>query len=121
MSKDKVILKGLAFYGYHGLFASEKELGQKFFVDVELYMDTSVAGKSDNMHDGVHYGQVYDCVKEILEGESIQLIESIAERVAAVILEKFDLVKAVTIKVMKPEAPIPGQFDYAAVEIYRER
>lgn len=119
--RDKIKLEGLSFYGHHGLFASETELGQLFKVDLVLYTDTKKAGLSDKMTDSIHYGEVYDTVKKSVEGEPYKLIEALAEHLAINLLENFDLIQAITVRVNKPQAPIPGVFDNVAVEIYRER
>lgn len=118
--KDKIVLQGLAFYGYHGLFDEEGSLGQKFIVDLDLYMDIKAAAQNDRMEDGVHYGQVYESVKQIVEGQPVKLIETLAERIASSLLSQFDLLEAVKVKVSKPEAPIPGIFENVAVEITRK-
>lgn len=119
--RDKIYLNQLAFYGYHGLFPEEKKLGQRFLVDVILFLDLSVAGNSGAMHDSVHYGEVFETIEQIVEGESIDLIEELTERIAKLILDKFSLVEALTVKVTKPDPPINGHYASVAVEIYRER
>lgn len=118
---DKIILKNMQFFGYHGLFPEENKLGQRFNVDLELYSDLSKAGKTDYMHDSIHYGHAFDQVKTIVEGPSKKLIEAVAEEIAAILLESFDTLQACTVKLIKPDAPIPGHFESVAVEIYRER
>lgn len=118
---DKIILKNLAFYGYHGAMSEENVLGQKFFVDLELGVDLKTAGKSDRVEDTVHYGMVYDVVKGIIEGPAINLIESVAEQSIEAIFKEFDKVMTIKMTLKKPEAPVAGIFDYFAVELYRER
>lgn len=118
---DKIILKDLAFYGHHGLFEEEQKLGQKFYVDAKLTVDASVAGESDRMEDSVHYGEVFEAIKAIVEGEPVHLLEKLATDIAKNVLDKFNDVYAIDVKVRKPSAPIPGQFDYVAVEISRTR
>jgi len=118
---DRIILEGMQFYGFHGLFPEENKLGQRFAVDLVLYTDTSKAGETDNMHDSIHYGHAYEIVKEIVEQKVLNLIEAVAEEIAARLLEHFDLLQACKVKVIKPDAPIPGHFKSVAVEIYRER
>ncbi|WLV24780.1 dihydroneopterin aldolase [Aciduricibacillus chroicocephali] len=118
---DKIILEGMQFYGYHGLFPEENRLGQRFNVDLELYTDTSKAGRTDDMNDSIHYGHAYEIVKQIVEQEIVNLIETVAERIAAALLEHFDELQACRVKVIKPDAPIPGHFKFVAVEIYREK
>lgn len=111
----------MQFYGYHGLFPEENKLGQRFQVDLELYSDLSKAGKTDNMHDSIHYGHAYEQVRAIVEGPAKKLIEAVADEIATKLLSSFDLLRACNVKLIKPDAPIPGQLESVAVEIYRER
>lgn len=121
MKKDKIIMSNLAFFGYHGVMAEEKALGQKFFVDMTLYLDTQPAGESDDMAMSVHYGEVYQVIKNIVENQVFNLLEALAETIASEVLKGFPLLEAVKVCVKKPEAPVPGIFDYVAVEIMRDR
>ncbi|HLQ74094.1 MAG TPA: dihydroneopterin aldolase [Bacillota bacterium] len=118
---DKIILKNMHFYGYHGLFPEENKLGQRFNVDLELYADLSKAGKSDIMTDSIHYGEAFEIVREVVEGEAKDLIEAVAETVAEKLLNHFSLLLACQVTLIKPDAPIPGQFESVAIEIYREK
>ncbi|RKQ33047.1 dihydroneopterin aldolase [Oceanobacillus halophilus] len=118
---DKILLNNLQFYGFHGLMPEENRLGQRFRVDVELYADLKKAGQTDNMHHSIHYGEVYQVIKEIVEGEAKNLIEAVAEQVAENLFQTFNLLNACTVKIIKPDPPIVGHYDSVAVEIYRER
>jgi len=73
------------------------------------------------MHDSVHYGHVYEKVKSIVEGTPVNLIETLAEKVAEQLLASFDLLQACRVRLIKPDPPIPGHYDSVAVEIYREK
>ena len=118
---DKIMLKGLAFYGNHGVSPHEKALGQRFIVDVTLECDTRAAGLSDDLADAVDYVPAYEIVKAVMEGESKNLIESVAEDIAGQILEKLN-VGAVSVTIKKPEVAIRGSIlSYAGLEIYRRR
>ncbi|OZU89549.1 dihydroneopterin aldolase [Virgibacillus indicus] len=118
---DKIILNNLQFYGFHGLLPEENKLGQRFNVDLELISDLKKPGETDNMNDSIHYGQVYETVQEIVEGEAKNLIEAVADSIAAKLLASFDLLHACRVKVIKPDPPIPGHYESVAVEIYREK
>lgn len=118
---DKIVMKSLAFFGYHGVMEEEETLGQKFFIDIELYTDLNKAGQSDKVEDTVHYGEVYWVVKDIVENKRFKLIEALADNIAESILNDFTLVQGINVVVRKPEAPVPGIFDYVAVEIRRVR
>ena len=118
---DKIILSNLGFYGYHGVLEAEKVLGQKFFIDMELYLDTKEAGQTDDMNKSVSYADVYNLVKDITENKRFDLIEALAENIACEVLDKFSLIQGIMVRVKKPEAPVSGIFDYFAVEIRRDR
>lgn len=118
---DKIFLKGLAFYGHHGVSPHEKALGQRFIVDVTLECDARPAGLSDDLADAVDYVPAYEIVKAVIEGESRDLIESVAEDIAGQILGKLN-VSAVSVAIKKPEVAIEGSIlQYAGLEIYRQR
>jgi dihydroneopterin aldolase len=108
----------MMFYGYHGVSAAEKETGRRFEVDVDLYVDTRAASESDRLTDTVNYKQVYMTVEEILSKEHFSLLETIAERLAEAILQRFR-VEEVLIRVRKKIPPIPGNLDHIEVEIRR--
>ncbi|MBN3553010.1 dihydroneopterin aldolase [Fictibacillus nanhaiensis] len=118
---DKMYVNGMKFYGYHGVFKEEQKLGQRFNVDVVLFMDLSQAGLTDELDHTVNYGEVYGTVKEIVEGEPVKLLETLAEAISASILGKYTLVDEVMVKVIKPDPPIPGHYESVAVEITRGR
>lgn len=118
---DKIIIHDMEFYGYHGLFPEENRLGQRFYVDLELYLDLEPAGKSDRMEDSIDYGHVYEIVKRIVEGEAKHLIEAVAETIASKLLQQFVPLEACTVKVKKPNPPIPGHYQSVAVEIHRRK
>jgi 7,8-dihydroneopterin aldolase/epimerase/oxygenase len=118
---DKIFVNQMEFYGYHGVYAEENRLGQRFVVDMEIELDLSKAGSSDNLGDSVNYGELYTICKEIVEGKTFKLVESIAEHIASEILRKYNQIHFCTIKVYKPDPPIPGHYKSVAVEIKRGR
>ena len=117
---DKIILKNLSFYGYHGVLSEENVLGQKFFVDIDLYLDLKIAGDSDDVENTVNYAEVYNIAREIVENQQFKLIESLAENIANKVLKDFQVVKEIVIRIRKPEAPVNGIYDYFGVEIRRK-
>lgn len=117
---DKILFHEMEFYGYHGVYPEENRIGQRFRVDLELKTDLSVAGKSDDLSDTINYADVYETVKAMVEGERYQLVEALAERIAAKLLSRFSL-DAVLVRVTKPDPPIPGHYKAVAVEIERSR
>ena len=112
---EKIIMKNLAFYSYHGAMKEENTLGQKFFIDLELTADVNRSCFSDSVEDTVHYGEVYETVKFIMENNEYNLIEAVAQKIVDEIFEKFDKVKEIDILLKKPEAPVPGIYDFFGV------
>lgn len=118
---DKIFVNQMEFYGYHGVFPEENRLGQRFVVDLIIETDLSAAGKSDQLDDSINYGELYGVCKEVVEGEQYNLVEAIAEQIASRVLTQFSNVQTCTVKVFKPDPPIPGHYKSVAVEIKRGR
>lgn len=118
---DKIYLNELAFYGYHGVLQEETKLGQTFRVSLILGLSTKKAGQSDSVEDTVSYADVYETVKGIVEGRPFKLIEALAEKIATEVLTDYPLLEEITVKLIKPNPPIPGHYDSVAVEIKRKR
>jgi dihydroneopterin aldolase len=120
MSEDRILLTGMMFHGNHGVLPAERELGQRFVVDIELDCDLRPAGTSDDLAETVDYSEVHGKVREIVEGEPAQLIETVAERIASAILEEQIRVEAVRIRVTKPDVRLGDTvLEGSAVEILR--
>ncbi|MGE9290944.1 MAG: dihydroneopterin aldolase, partial [Puniceicoccales bacterium] len=79
---DRIRLRGLAFFGFHGNNPSEAEFGQRFFVDIEMRTDVRAAAASDHLEDAVDYSAVYQKVKHWMEKERFHLLETLASRIA---------------------------------------
>jgi dihydroneopterin aldolase len=117
---DRIVLTGLRAHGRHGVYDFEREQGQDFVVDVELRMDLTVASATDDVADTVHYGELADRLVEIVTGPPVNLIETLAERLAAACLADRRVERAV-VTVHKPQAPIAHAFTDVAVTVRRER
>ncbi|MCL4394047.1 MAG: dihydroneopterin aldolase [Chloroflexi bacterium] len=117
---DKILLMGAQFFGHHGVDDDEQRVGAHYVVDVELERDLSRAGASDDLADTVSYAQVYQTVREIVEGKPCRLIETLADKVAHAVLSRYG-VESVTVCVKKQPPPISGVVDYAGVQITRNR
>jgi 7,8-dihydroneopterin aldolase/epimerase/oxygenase len=119
---DRILLQDLVFYGYHGVKPAEKSLGQRFGVDLEIETDLGPAGRLDDLALTVDYGEVFRVVRELVEGPSRGTLEALAEATAAALLERFERIQSVAVRVRKPCAPIAGaQGGTVAVEIKRRR
>lgn len=117
---DRISLRGLRVHGRHGVLAAERELGQEFVVDVTLFLDTAPAAAGDDLTRTVHYGELAEELAGVVGGEPVDLIETLAQRLADVCLAR-ELVQAAEVSVHKPAAPIPLPFDDVIVTITRGR
>lgn len=117
---DEIVLTGLTVFGRHGVYDHERENGQEFTIDLRLRMPLDDAAASDDVADTVHYGELAEKVAEVVAGEPVNLIETLAERIADVALAD-PRVHAVTVTVHKPHAPISLTFSDVAVTVHRAR
>lgn len=116
---DFIHLNEMQFYGYHGVFPEETKLGQRFRLTVSLAVDLRRAGETDALEHTVHYGEVYETCKSVVEGEPKKLVEAVAEEVASLILSEFPLVKGIRVQLIKPDPPIPGHYKSVAIDLTR--
>lgn len=117
---DEIVLTGLTVFGRHGVYEHEREDGQEFTIDLRLRMSLAAAAASDDVADTVHYGELAEKVAAVVSGEAVNLIETLAQRIAAVALDD-PRVHDVTVTVHKPHAPIPLEFSDVAVTVHRRR
>jgi dihydroneopterin aldolase len=115
---DRIALKGLRVFGRHGVFPEERANGQDFIVDVLLHVDTRAAAATDDLAETVDYGDLAKRLADVVSGEPVNLLETLAERLAAVCLAS-PLVRTAEVTVHKPSAPIPLTFDDVAVTVVR--
>lgn len=118
---DTIRIAGIKSFGHHGALPEEKRLGQRFNVSVDLEIDTRPAAAADDLKLTVDYAEVIRTVEAQLTGKPVYLIETLAQQIAARILGTFLVVKAVTVEVTKPFAPVAAEFDAISVKIRRER
>ena len=116
---DKIYIKDLEIYAYHGVNPEEKQNGQRFIISIELSLSLREAGLSDDLNTTVNYSDVCNTVEKVFTSKKHDLIEKCAEQIAEHILVDFSPVQKVKVIVKKPEAPIEKKFDYVAVEIER--
>lgn len=117
---DEITLTGLTVFGRHGVFDFEREQGQEFTVDVTLRLDLAPAAASDDVRDTVHYGELAEALAAIIEGEPFDLIETLAEQLAAACLAN-SRVASTSVTVHKPHAPIERSFADVSVTVHRDR
>ncbi|OMP66815.1 dihydroneopterin aldolase [Domibacillus epiphyticus] len=118
---DKIFVTGMEFYGYHGVFPEENKLGQRFRADVTVDVSLKKAGETDDLDHSVNYAEIYEICKRIMEGKPVNLVETLAERIAGNLLDSFEQIRSCTVKVIKPDPPIAGHYDFVAIEITRGR
>ena len=117
---DQIVLTGLRATAHHGVFEHEKRDGQVFVIDVTVHIPLKDAAASDDVAFTIHYGELAEEVVAAVERDPVDLIETVAERVAETVL-LHELATFVTVTVHKPDAPITVPFDDVAVTITRGR
>ncbi|GKU77042.1 dihydroneopterin aldolase [Paenibacillus sp. L3-i20] len=118
---DHMIVKGMRFYGYHGVFPEENKLGQKFYVDLDLLMDLEQAAKTDDLNATINYAELHALTKGIVEGPPFKLIEALTGHIASRVLEAYTMINEVTVRVTKPNPPFDIHFDGVTIELRRKR
>lgn len=117
----KISLNEMVFYGYHGVHAEERSLGQRFIVTAKLYTYEERDRFIEHLDQTVDYTQVYTRIKEIFETQQFQLLESCANRIADALLQDFPLLRRLKIKIEKPSVPIQGSLKSVEVCLDRSR
>ncbi|HZM84330.1 MAG TPA: dihydroneopterin aldolase [Candidatus Limnocylindrales bacterium] len=115
---DRIELKGLRVRGFHGVYEFERRQGQEFVVDVSLGLSLDRAAVSDNVADTVHYGELASRLAEVVAGEPVNLLETLASRLLDVCMSE-KRVKLATVTVHKPQAPIEQAFSDVSVTMHR--
>jgi dihydroneopterin aldolase len=119
-SLDRLQIRGIECFGHHGVFDFERREGQIFVIDLELGIDTRPAAASDDLADTVDYGALTLAVKQAVESDPVDLIETLSQRIASVCLLAA-AVEWVTVTVHKPDAPIDATYSDVALTITRKR
>jgi len=117
---DRLAVQGIEAYGHHGVLDFERREGQIFRVDLVLGMDTRPAARSDDLQDTVDYGTLVAAVKKAVENDPVDLIETLAQRIADICLTD-TRVRWTEVTVHKPNAPVEATFKDVALTIFRSR
>ncbi len=120
MVEYTVSLANIRLYGYHGASENERELGQRFEIDVDIRADLSEAVATDDMKKTVNYEAVYRLVEAEVVNEKYHLLEAMADKIARDIIKKFDVIEVV-VRIRKPSVPIAGSIDHVEIEVVRTR
>ena len=118
---DKIVIKALKVFAYHGVNPEEKVDGQNFVLDITAYISLKEAGFSDNIEDTVSYAKILKTAVRVMNENKYDLLERVAHRVVEQIFLDFESIQKIDICLKKPEAPIKADFDYVGVEISRSR
>lgn len=118
---DRIILRDLGFFGYHGVMPEEARLGQRFFVDLTCGADLGHAGRTDELEHSISYADIYDVVKAAFEERRFKLIEAVGQHIVDRLFEAFPAIRWIEIRVRKPSAPIAMVAGEAAIELHRRR
>ena len=117
---DHIRLTGLRIFAHHGVLDFERENGQEFIIDLEIGLDLAPAAASDDVTKTIHYGELAEAVYAAVQADTVDLIETVAERVAAIALG-YERALQVTVTIHKPAAPITVPFGDVSVTITRSR
>jgi dihydroneopterin aldolase len=119
-ASDRLTLTGIRAFGHHGVFEHERADGQEFIADLTVWLDARDAAATDALADTVHYGELAERVVSAIESDPVDLIETLAERVATIALD-YSQVRRVEVTIHKPSAPITVPFDDVSITIIRAR
>lgn len=118
---DKIIIKGLRTFAYHGVNPEEKINGQPFELDITLYTSLQRAGETDDVNDTVSYAKAAKTALRVMDEDKYDLLERVAARIAEQLLTEYEQVEQVDVLLKKPRAPVNADFDFMAVMISRQR
>jgi dihydroneopterin aldolase len=116
----RITLADIGLVGHHGYHAAEKELGQRFEVDVDLWIDVEASAKSDRLADAVNYEDVYLLIERVMRDDRFSLLEALATDLATSIYEGFE-VEGVAVRVRKPSVPHCPNLGRVEIEVQRGR
>ncbi len=120
MKLDEIRIEALEVFAHHGVFPEETKEGQNFYVNATLYTDISKAGASDTLEQSIDYGDVCLFIKDWMEKNTYQLLESVCEKLSRALLLRYPLAAGVDLEICKPHAPIPMNFGCVSVKTHKE-
>lgn len=117
---DSIRITGLELFGHHGVFDFEKHDGQRFLIDLTVWLETDRARSTDSLSDTLDYSELVNKVAEVVQGEPVDLIETLASRVLDVVWG-FDQAHSAEVTIHKPDAPVEFPVADISVTMKRER
>ena len=118
---DRILIDRIAVHARHGVHAAEEELGQRFYISLVCEADLSEAGSRDDWESTICYARLTALAVRIATESRFRLIEALALTIAREALATFPRIEAITVRIEKPNAPVPAIFDRIAAEITRRR
>ena len=119
--QNVIRIKGATFYGYHGVRSEEQSVGGKFEADIDIFTDFSEAAGKDDLHKTVDYFEVYSFMNNLAISQKYYLIEALAMKIADELLNKFQRINKIAIRVRKNNPPLGGVADCVEVEVVKDR
>lgn len=118
---DRILVRDLIVYGYHGVHPEEQRLGQRFELDITCTLDLREAARLDREGATVSYVSLVEIAQKKAADETFVLIEALAESIADTVLDRFPQIEGISVQVRKPSAPVPATLGCVAVEVNRSR
>lgn len=118
---DKILIRGLRIFAFHGVNPEEKEVGQLFIVDLTASLDLQHACEIDGLENTVSYAKIIKTIRRVMQAGKNDLLEFTAQQVIDAVFAEYPPVRQIEIRLKKPDAPIQADFDYVAVELTRGR
>ena len=119
--RDSITLHNMSFFAYHGVTKTERQVGQRFYLDATFWLDLSRPGQTDDVRDTADYEKVYRVISNMTLTRRYHLIEALAQDIADHILAASAMIEAVEVTVRKPQVPLGGILDHVSVTVYRQR
>lgn len=116
----RIFISDMEFFAFHGHYPEEKLAGNKFIIDLTMWVDTEKAQKSDQLEDALNYQVAYAIVKDVVTGTNSNLLENIAENILNAIFNEFPTLQKATVNIKKVTPPMGGQIGAVGVEISRQ-
>jgi 7,8-dihydroneopterin aldolase/epimerase/oxygenase len=118
---DSIFVTGLLIHAHHGVMDHEEKVGQRFIIDLELWLDLSDASRSDKLADTVSYSAIVETATQAFTSRNYRLVEAAAGSMADAILATFPRVASIRVTVHKPHAPVAAIFGDVGVTLLRSR
>ncbi|MCH8473684.1 MAG: dihydroneopterin aldolase [Opitutales bacterium] len=118
---DSIRLEKLSFYGYHGVLPEEQQLGQRFLVSLEIFVDLRKAGQSDDLSLTLDYGKIAQTTQSLVEGKPVQLLEHLATNLIETLFHEYPAMEEIRVSIDKPSPPLPQTLASVGITLRRKR